>query len=220
MPSEGIIRFPAMGDWGGTEYLNYYVPTQEWNAGLMDDLCANNTCDMLVSLGDNFYETGVKNIEDPRWKIVFENVYGRWSHRDNVKKLDFWQIMGNHDWRGNATAQVDYMYQVPDSNFKMPAFYYTLEIEKTPDLSMKLIMIDTMIMMNAKEVSKLPDSDVRDYRQEQNEWLENELENCFATYCIVAGHHPMYSIGVHGPTGDLLKYLQPMLVSYMTKVRI
>ena len=74
MPLQDMIRFPAMGDWGGTGYLNYYVPTQEWNAGLMDDLCANDTCDMLVSLGDNFYETGVKNIEDPRWKIVFENL--------------------------------------------------------------------------------------------------------------------------------------------------
>ena len=41
---ENIIRFPAIGDWGGTEYLNYYVPTQEWNAGLMDDLCASNAC--------------------------------------------------------------------------------------------------------------------------------------------------------------------------------
>lgn len=70
--------------------------------------------------------------------------------------------MGNHDHRGNQTAQVDYMYQIPDSNFKMPEFYYTLEIEKSKDLSMKLIMIDTMIMMNAKEVSKLPDADVRD----------------------------------------------------------
>ena len=89
-------------------------------------------------------------------------MYGRWSRRENLKKLNFWQIMGNHDHRGNQTAQVDYMYQIPDSNFKMPEFYYTLEIEKSKDLSMKLIMIDTMIMMNAKEVSKLPDADIRD----------------------------------------------------------
>ena len=69
--------------------------------------------------------------------------------------------MGNHDHKGNHTAQVDYMYQVPDSNFKMPAFYYTLEIEKTKDLSLKLIMIDTMIMMDGKEMSDLPDYDTR-----------------------------------------------------------
>ena len=54
------IRFPAMGDWGGIERLNGYFPTQDWNAELMNDLCANNACDMLVSLGDNFYYHGVK----------------------------------------------------------------------------------------------------------------------------------------------------------------
>ena len=57
---EAIIRFPAMGDWGGIEKLNGYIPTQDWNAELMDDLCANSTCDMLISLGDNFYYHGVK----------------------------------------------------------------------------------------------------------------------------------------------------------------
>ena len=89
-------------------------------------------------------------------------MYGRWSRRENLKKLNFWQIMGNHDHRGNQTAQVDYMYQTPDSNFRMPAFYYTIEIEKTKDLSLKLIMIDTMIMQDSKEISKLPDADIRD----------------------------------------------------------
>lgn len=39
MPLENLIRFPAIGDWGGTEYASYYVPLQEWNAQLMDDLC-------------------------------------------------------------------------------------------------------------------------------------------------------------------------------------
>ena len=40
--TEIAIRFPAMGDWGGIEDLNQYSPTMEWNAQLMDDLCANN----------------------------------------------------------------------------------------------------------------------------------------------------------------------------------
>ena len=62
MPLENLIRFPALGDWGGTEYASYYVPLQEWNAQLMDDLCAEDSCDFVVSVGDNFYETGVKNI--------------------------------------------------------------------------------------------------------------------------------------------------------------
>ena len=97
-----------------------------------------------------------------------------------------------------------------------------------------------MIMLDSKEISKLPDADIRnqvftntrqkkrlkqllekpyrDYQEEQNQWLEKELENCFATYCIVAGHHPMYSIGSHGPTSKVIKYLQPMLVNTVNSV--
>jgi len=58
--------------------------------------------------------------------------------------------------------------------------------------------------MKASEVDKLPNSDSYDYHNEQKKWIENELENCFATYCLVAGHHPVYSIGVHGPTQSLV----------------
>ena len=47
-------------------------------------------------------------IEDKRWEVVYENVYGRWSFRENLKKLDFFTIMGNHDHRGNQTAQLMY----------------------------------------------------------------------------------------------------------------
>ena len=47
-------------------------------------------------------------IEDKRWEVVYENVYGRWSFRENLKKLDFFSIMGNHDHRGNQTAQLMY----------------------------------------------------------------------------------------------------------------
>ena len=31
--------------------------------------------------------------------------------------------------------------------------------------------------MYPKKVDKLPDSDIYDYHEEQNKWLENELEN-------------------------------------------
>ena len=47
-------------------------------------------------------------VEDKRWEVVYENVYGRWSFRENLKKLDFYSIMGNHDHKGNQTAQLMY----------------------------------------------------------------------------------------------------------------
>ena len=47
-------------------------------------------------------------IEDKRWEGVYENVYGRSSSRENLKQLDFYSIMGNHDYKGNVTAQLQY----------------------------------------------------------------------------------------------------------------
>ena len=46
MPLENLIRFPAIGDWGGFECALgligecvYYNPLQEFCAKRMDDLC-------------------------------------------------------------------------------------------------------------------------------------------------------------------------------------
>ena len=51
---------------------------------------------------------------------------------------------------------------------------------------------------NSDDIKNLPDKDKIDYQTLQNEWLEKEIEKCDSTYCIVAGHHPMFSIGTHG----------------------
>jgi len=179
----------------------------------MDNLCADDSCDFVVSLGDNFYDRGVKNIEDKRWEGVYENVYGRSSSRENLKQLDFYSIMGNHDYKGNVTAQLQYPQQI-ESKWIYPHFWYTIEENKGPDLSLKIFMIDTQIMRKDKDAKKLPDYETYDYFTEQQKWLDQELENCEATYCIVAGHHPMYSIGYHGPQQDLLDNLKPLLLKH------
>ena len=72
----------------------------------MDRECENNSCDFLVGLGDNFYWDGVKNDEDPRFKFTFENVYGKSSERENIKTLDFWHILRNHDYRWDILISV------------------------------------------------------------------------------------------------------------------
>ena len=46
--------------------------------------------------------------EDKRWEDVYENVYGVSSSRENLKQLDFFSIMGNHGYKGNVTAQLQY----------------------------------------------------------------------------------------------------------------
>ena len=69
----------------------------------MDRECCDGRCDFILGLGDNFYEHGVTDVNDRRFRGTYENVYGRTSDRSNLKLLDFWHINGNHDHRGNVS---------------------------------------------------------------------------------------------------------------------
>lgn len=46
-----------------------------------------------------------------------------------------------------------------------------------------------------------------DYKAEQLKFLINELQNCEQTYCLVVGHHPIYSIGSHGPEEKSVSFI-------------
>lgn len=87
------------------------------------------------------------SIEDKRFVNTFEKVYGKLSTRQNIKNLDFWNVQGNHDHRGNATAQITYSH-VKDTTWKLPDLWYSFEIRKSENLTMTIIMIDTMIMQS------------------------------------------------------------------------
>ena len=44
----------------------------------------------------------------------------------------------------------------------------------------------------------------------QRAWLASQLSSCKSTWIVVAGHHPIYAIGEHGPTPEL-QNLKPLL---------
>ena len=50
---------------------------------------------------------------------------------------------------------------------------------------MKFIMIDTMIMMGARDTENLPNFDTVNYQKLQDEWFEKEVASCESTYCMV-----------------------------------
>ena len=114
------IRFPVIGDWGGSDYVIFptgHTFAQEYGAARfrgfywitfsyifnysMDRECANDACDFLLGVGDNFYQYGVTDVDDTRFRFTYEKVYGKLSERQNLKKLDFLHIQGNHDHRWN-----------------------------------------------------------------------------------------------------------------------
>ena len=48
----------------------------------------------------------------------------------------------------------------------------------------------------------------------QLDWIEQQLKESTATYTIVGGHYPVYSICSHGPTSTLITNLKPLLEQY------
>ncbi len=56
-----------------------------------------------LALGDNFYFKGVKNEDDLRFKHTFEDVFS-----EDVLNMPWFMQLGNHDYLGNASAQIAY----------------------------------------------------------------------------------------------------------------
>src|SRR5689334_22273126 len=71
-------------------------------ADVMHQVCIHRGCDFALQLGDNIYENGVTSVDDKKFKTRFEIPY------ESFGRFDFWTIPGNHDWRGNVQAEVDY----------------------------------------------------------------------------------------------------------------
>ncbi|KAL9996751.1 putative Acid phosphatase [Helianthus debilis subsp. tardiflorus] len=57
--------------------------------------------DFIVSTGDNFYDSGLIDEHDPAFFDSFTNVYTASS-----LQKQWYSVLGNHDYRGNAVAQL------------------------------------------------------------------------------------------------------------------
>ena len=75
-------------------------------------------CQFIVGVGDNFYFDGVKDVRDPRFNLTFERTYS-----DKSLHVPWYMIAGNHDHKGNVSAQIAYTKVSRRWNF--PHFYYS-----------------------------------------------------------------------------------------------
>ncbi len=107
-------------------------------ARLMEKIAANpaEKPDFILMLGDNFYDSGVKNAEDPAFKTHFEDVYKKFK----ALNIPTFSILGNHDEDihsahipGTAQGVEVGMHQVDHSYLDgNPYIEDTLDLEKLP----------------------------------------------------------------------------------------
>ncbi len=179
------LDFAAAGDTGSGNARQAAV------AASMAAYSSSNPLAFVLLLGDNFYEDGVKSTTDPQWQTKFEKMYDA-----AALNVPFYAVLGNHDYRENAEAQVDYTKAAPGSRWRMPARYYGVGCTLADGSTVDLFGLDTSTWV----------SDAA-----QRQWLDRALDASTARWKIVFGHHPVYSNGHHGNSAGLIEALAPIL---------
>ncbi|KAM9115194.1 tartrate-resistant acid phosphatase type 5 isoform 1-T3 [Pangshura tecta] len=212
LSSGSSLRFIALGDWGGVSNPPFHTVREVATAKEMGRTVAALGADFILSLGDNFYYNGVRDVNDKRFQDTFEAVFKAQA----LRKVPWYVLAGNHDHSGNVSAQIAYSKVSKRWNF--PSYYYSLKF-KVPqsNATVALLMIDTVTLCgNSDDFQSQQPQQPRDMglARSQLAWLRKQMAASQDDYLLVAGHYPVWSVAEHGPTHCLVKHLQPLLLKY------
>ncbi len=180
LPPERSVRVLALGDFGtGT-------PSQKIVAQAIAAQHGERKFDLAITVGDNFYTSGMASPADPRWQTWWEDHYGALG-------ITFYATLGNHDWVHPDSPSAEILYRPASGSWRMPALYYTFTAGPV-----QFFALDTQSI--AQSVKQLA-------------WLEDELSRSTAQWKVVYGHHPVYSAGGYEDSPALVDTLLPVLRS-------
>ena len=156
-------------------------------AELMGNLASKVYIECVVAAGDTHHFNGVASIDDPLWMTNYELIY---AHPELM--IDWFAINGNHEYRGNTQAVLDYGKK--SRRWVMPARYYSQTFEAGEQEEALLLFIDTTPLIDKyrKKGDKYPDAGQQD-KEAQLRWIEQTLSQSQARWKIVIGHHPLYA---------------------------
>ncbi|KAL8042726.1 hypothetical protein ABFX02_09G071900 [Erythranthe guttata] len=199
---DGTLTFLVVGDWGRKGDFN-----QSQVAFQMGKIGDELDIDFVVSTGDNFYDNGLNGENDSNFLESFSNIYTA-----NGLQKQWFSVLGNHDYRGDAVAQLSPFLRKIDSRWLcLRSFVVNAEIAE-------LFFVDTTPFV--EEYFTSPEdhvydwrgvSPVKSYTANLLKDLESALKESSATWKIVVGHHAIRSVGHHGDTQELIDQLLPIL---------
>ncbi len=174
--AESPVRVLAFGDFGdGSE-------AQRQVAAAMHAYHTARPFDFAVTLGDNFYSTGMSSPQDERWKTWWSDLY-------DPLGIKFYATLGNHDWGQPDSPAAEILYSARSPSWRMPAAYYTFTAAAA-----QFFALDTDVISEAQLL-----------------WLTEALDASRARWKIVYGHHPIYSHGQHEDNNRKIDQLLPVL---------
>ncbi|RYG60078.1 hypothetical protein EON80_25050 [bacterium] len=183
------LQFVVFGDWGSGNSLQKNVAramSRHCNAARK----SGKAVDFAISVGDNFYNDGVKNPADAQWETKFEAMYPV-----GAMAFPFYAVLGNHDWRLDPGAQLLYG-QKPGTRWNMDGFYYARSMggSKAQPLA-DFFFFDTDLWLPQYKSAGLGERQAR--------WLDEALAGSKAKWKFLVGHHPPFSDGDHALAPDM-----------------
>lgn len=179
--SKGDINLIVASDLGRNGYYD-----QKTVAATMGETADHVGPDAVLSLGDTHHYEGVQSVDDPLWMTNYELIY---SHPELM--VDWYPVCGNHEYRGDTQAVIDYSKK--SRRWNMPGRYYTRTFEDK-GTSLKVVFIDTAPLIDKyrRNSETYPDAGRQD-AEAQLKWLDKTLSEATEDWIVVVGHHPIYA---------------------------
>lgn len=173
--ADETLRFLVIGDSGSGG------PAQLQVARAMEQRCQQYLSRAILMLGDNFYQHGVESVNDPQWQTKVVEPYGS----PCLAQLPFYPVLGNHDYKGNPTAQIEYTLLNPRWYF--PNRFYSLRFG---DL-VRIVAYDSQSFDWC-------------FRSQfcAVDYLLDRVNQQDVTWTIAMGHHPLRSASVKKDGGQ------------------
>ncbi len=180
-PAPKVVRFAALGDAGTGSAEQYAV------GKALGEKCKQDGCDFVLYLGDNFYDTGVKDENDKQFAEKFEKPY-------ETVDAPFYVVLGNHDYgAGGAGAEFlkkDFYvkYSKKNPKFHLPDAWWNVQVEHV-----HLFALDSNALLYGDVLPFII--------QKQLAEVDAAIKASTAPWKISFAHHPMRSNGPHGNAG-------------------
>jgi acid phosphatase len=179
------LRILALGD------MAEETPLLNRMATMLETLCQQTQPEAIVFTGDNFKPHGVTSTNDFRWDRDFEKLYSG----PCLSQTKFFAVLGNHDYEGNPSAQIDYT-GMGSGRWTMPGRNYLVQAGALADL----LFVDS----NHPSLCRVRDCEL--------DRLLKTTASSSAAWRLVFAHHPLNSTGRHRTAPLLTNIALPMLL--------
>ena len=178
---EKPLNFYLANDLGRNGYYD-----QKPIAELMGNMAENVDIECVIAAGDVHHFEGVRSVNDPLWMTNYELIY---SHPELM--IPWYAILGNHEYRGNTQAVIDY--SKVSARWNVPNRYYTFAMEND-GVTVRFVMVDTAPLLDKyrEDTEKYPDACKQDMNK-QLAWIDSVLSAAKEDWVLVVGHHPIYA---------------------------